>query len=487
MLKNTILMIYLLIMTVLFAAACSDDTDKDITTENAGDTSSVTDQITETEKTIDMTILTKTDYEGAEVNIYAWVHPVFYNNFIAETENGDPVNDAVYRRNLNVEEYFNVKLNITGEDAILNKVKSSIMSGNDDYNFIEGRMDSAIIPLANSGYLSDLNEIPGMDLSQPWWDGRFISQMSVKNKLYSILGDINVNSILTYIYFYNKTLAEEYKIDDIYSKIGDGTWTFDTAYNMAKITAHDLNGDGIMDEKDVWGTMSENYDLKLYYLAGGNSTVSKDEDDVPYLTFNTPHAADVLQKAYDMLKDDHVTFIAENFTNLDNLWEGYIFPMFVNDQALFIFNSITNAYQYYRGMVSDYGIIPVPKYDESQETYYNSISSGWTTNIAIPVTNTRTELTGFILEALAIESHTLLFDAFYNNLYANKALRDTESLKMITLINNTRCFDIGIINNLGDISNVFSQLFNSKELNFASVYAKNESKFETALVKILEG
>ena len=47
----------------------------------------------------------------------------------------------------------------------------------------------------------------------------------------------------------------------------------------------------------------------------------------------------------------------------------------MEDRAYFYGNSLSNIISNFREMESDFGIIPVPKYDEQQENYYAYINT----------------------------------------------------------------------------------------------------------------
>ena len=94
-----------------------------------------------------------------------------------------------------------------------------------------------------------------------------------------------------------------------------------------------------------------------------------------------------------------------------------------------------------REMTSDFGIIPMPKYDEAQESYGEYISNGWTTAYAVPMTNGDPERTGVILEVLSGYSTDTVRQALYAVSLSAKLVRDADSVEMLDIIFGSKSYD----------------------------------------------
>jgi len=81
-----------------------------------------------------------------------------------ESENGDVVNDAIYRRNVAVEDRYNVKIvetkhnANTGGDAMADVIRKAVLADEDIYDLAFCAIDG-IGKLAREGILYDLNEL----------------------------------------------------------------------------------------------------------------------------------------------------------------------------------------------------------------------------------------------------------------------------------------------------------------------------------------
>ena len=139
-----------------------------------------------------------------------------------------------------------------------------------------------------------------------------------------------------------------------------------------------------------------------------------------------------------------------------------------------------------RGMETDFGIIPYPKYDENQSEYYNLISTILVPGVSVPVTNAEPEKAGLILEAMAYYSVDTLTAAYYDNALHTRYVRDEESGDMLDIIFSTRVYDLGFISNVGGLGQLIGNMFRAKKTNFASEYESMSSAAETALEKLTE-
>ena len=138
-----------------------------------------------------------------------------------------------------------------------------------------------------------------------------------------------------------------------------------------------------------------------------------------------------------------------------------------------------------RDMNTDYGFLPVPKYDETCEKYYTKVDAG-NHMLCIPKTVSDTERTSIILEALAAEGYRTVIPAYYEVALQRKYTRDVESSDMLDIIKEGRVFDIGYYF-LGDsLSLVGYDMAKAGKNNFASICASKIPSVEAYIKKVME-
>ena len=89
--------------------------------------------------------------------------------------------------------------------------------------------------LTYSQMLVDLTSTDYLYFSNPWWSSGLIKNTSVYGKLYFASGDISTNMLqMMYAVFFNKTLADEYQLGDLYQLVIDDEWTLDKMLTLAE-------------------------------------------------------------------------------------------------------------------------------------------------------------------------------------------------------------------------------------------------------------
>ncbi len=382
---------------------------------------------------------------------------------------GEIINDAVYERNAYVEEKYNVT--VTGVEGGMNMaqvIKTSISAGDYEYDVVTPNMYDTS-SLATQGLLLDLNTIPYVDLKQPWWDQRANSDLSINNKLYMTVSDLLIMpNDATWLVIFNKKLLEDFKLENPYSLVEQDKWYFDTMVEMSQGVARDLNGDSVMDEKDIYGHISQFENASGFVLGFGEKVVSKDENDLPYLSINNDRAVGAIEKVMAFMLDRNYSI------NFQEVPGSYLETqkMFEENRGLFKTTAIQVVIRM-RNMETDFGVVPMPKLDENQKEYYNFVHPT-TSCIAIPITNNELERTGIILEDLTAKSRYTLRPAYYDVSLNYKYLRDEESVKMLDLVLDGRMYDISQIYNWGGMGNIFFDMMQSHSSDFSSLYAKRE-------------
>jgi len=138
-------------------------------------------------------------------------------------------------------------------------------------------------------------------------------------------------------------------------------------------------------------------------------------------------------------------------------------------------------------MESDFGIIPLPKYDEAQETYYTATHPQYVSFMTIPVTNAEPERTGKIMEAMNAYSTEYVVPAVYQTTLVGKVIRDEESEEMLDIIFASRNFDISFaFNSSTGLQTFLQDIVVASSFNYASKEAANKTKVEKAIAQILE-
>lgn len=403
-----------------------------------------------------------------------------------EEEDGETLNDAEYKRDVKVEDRFNI--DITAEffedySKVTSQFKTAVTAGEDAYDMVFIHMvDGAT--LASSGVYYPINNLEYINLDQIWWDDQIQNGFSVGGKLFLAAGDILPETLLrTSCMAFNKDLFDEYTMTYPYQLAYDGEWTLDELAALTKDATHDVDGDGkITESKDFFGLTSWYLDspYSLYYGAGG-TIIAKDEDDIPYLNLDVEKNLAIYMKMYEVI----VTNNSNYHTDIGSYYDAY--TLFVNGNALFCEIALSHlTADDWRAMEQDYGLVPIPKYDADQENYLSFVN-GAAAMMGVPITITDSERTSIIIEGLASESYKNVTPTLYEVVAKTKHTRDEESSDMIDIIIRERVFDFGYTHLYGNsITSFHRDLLKKGSTDVASVFAKNESALERSLDKLIE-
>lgn len=400
--------------------------------------------------------------------------------FSTEEENGEVLNDAIFRRNMGVEEAYNVTISDISDlgdfNEVINRLRECILADSDDYDAAAGQTGWLSALISEKGLIAwDGNEY--LDTDKPCWDATANESMSILKRHYLLVGDISMTySNSTYVTFFNKKLIGDYNLEDPYKLVGDGKWTIDKTYEMARAAGDDLDGNSVMDVNDQWGLLFTAFTNQMY--SAGCDFFKTNTEGIPELTMGTERFVATHQKLVDLVY------------NTEGVWsEGtYVSDIFKDGRGLLLHAILSNA-QLFRDMTDDYGIIPIAKMDEAQEQYRSYVYYG-TTGLVMPVTVSDTSRTGLILQAMCENSTDTVRAAYYDNILSYKLSRDDESVKMLDLIFATRGFDIGIMMQIGDVEMDYIYLYidadKTKAANIVSFLAEKEYKYATALDALVE-
>ena len=422
-------------------------------------------------------------YDGGD-----WVNPTPLE-IIAEETSDEPIIDAVYRRNLKIKEKYNIDIKMIPNSDVKSILNKDVKAGDSTYDAVVMYGDH-VQGIITADLLLDTSHLPYIDLDKPWWDPA-IRSLSIINKNYLLAGDLLIlDNEATNVLLFNKKLMADLSIDLPYKTVKENKWTMDAMHNIIKNGASDLNGDGLMSAfEDRWGFTVFNDTIHALLVAGGGALAVKDENDIPYMDFASQKNLAVLDKVFDLLYNPDYVLFAKNIPAIgrqaDTGLEVYK-TGFEENRILFLWARM-RVVELFRGMESDFGIIPLPKYDEAQDKYYSIVNPFTTALLGIPKNAENLDRVSIILEVLAAESRYTLKPAYYEVVLQRKYARDAESEEMLDLIFSSRVFDIGGVYSFGNIYRDFMDLGAPKfDKNIASFYDKKIGSMETAINKVVD-
>ncbi len=476
-------LVTMLLLASMLLASCASDA-------NVGDESDTTSASAVDETTteaVDPNMPTFTDdYNGYDFRIYYPNHTNFYYQH-SDEETGESVDDALYERDMKVEDELNINLTyskIDGEpnaiSLLYEKVSSSILAGDDNFDMFLNHLNWQLTSYIADKMVLDWYDIPNVDLSKPYWNQNMNDSLAISDVLPVAAGDFVIADPL--LIFFNGDLAEANQLSGQYELVDSGEWTWDKLAEHSAAVTRDINGDGEMTNDDMYGfgvnVTDSSYKLRSLPASAGEYIYSKGKDGGIELTVNTPRMQQFVEKMVTLFNGNGGLLLKLE-TGATEVEEAAYFN---NGNTLYYLVDSLNAGAY-RSIDFEYGILPLPKFDEEQESY-NSLN--WSGLMLVPITTKDPAMVGCVSEWLSYYSSTIVQPEFFNTLMHEKVARDDRSADMLKLVFSTLVYDPAVNYKSVGFYTFFDHLVMSNNTGLASFYASRESA-EMTYIETLNG
>ena len=402
--------------------------------------------------------------------------PLDYTDLEPEGYDGEFVNDAAYDRLLYMEEFFNCSVSIQNFDSesVVNKLTQNAMAGSDGFDFVYFR-GAQYMAAVNSGSLTELSGL-NFNLENPWWDRNSVGATTINNKYYALVGDATINSLLAVnLVAFNKTIVNNFILDNPYELVTNNEWTFSKMVSMAKDIADEtLDGESGMSPDDRWGLYYTRDCVQGLLNSCGVKMVEANANGELNLavTTYTSQIQDILTVLYDM------TYAVDV---LSEEQRGTAYPSFDVGRVLFRMMAAHNASEL-RNYSVDYGLLPYPKYTETAN-YAPTATSSFFSFLAIPKNNEDHDNSVKFLEAFSAQGYQRVRPQFYENMLLRKVGRDEESYDMLKFIFENLTYDPGCVFQIVDGIETTSQ---DQNPNFSTVLAQRRLIWKSNLETLIE-
>ena len=399
------------------------------------------------------------------------------NIAILTEQDGTPVNDAIFQRNVELEETYNCVLNETLQaDRSTGYITNAVAAGSDDFDVCMVYDISAAEVVSS---MLDWNLLSGPDYSRPWWNPDATGMFAIDGKLYYTAGNMTLGYLSRAMcYLVNRNLYADLGLEEnLYELVRGGKWTQDRFLAMAVRGVMDTDGDGRFTAGDTYGVFG-NPRAFLNTLMGGAGISYVERDETGSFVFRMSG-----NEAAVNLLQDAVRFMSANpnlYYNEGNVpYELIPDTLFSTGQALFHVQGLPHTIAQLREMEDDFGILPLPKRDESQSSYYAPSYGAALSGIPKTVPADRYENLGLLLEAMTRRTQETVVPQYKEVLLKNKLTRDEDSADMLDIIFGSIVFDPGIVLWCGDISDsICADLFMKRNDAVVSYLEKKTPAFQ---------
>ena len=478
-----------LLMQVGSFAACGGPVEEPDTTAPDG-----TNAATETEGETELTdsLPDDLDYEEDEIVILSRYREGWTSGEIAVKELiSEPVNDAVFERNKSVEERLNVKINSVEEitdDAyvITTKASTAVHAGTHEYDIIASACYVGVNESIN-GTFADMRKSLYIDFDQPWWSQGYNEVVEYQGAQFCGLSSALLSQYrFAFVTLFNKDLFTEVGQPFLYEAVENGSWTLDKQISLIPLFHRD-NGNGEQDEQgDVYGLVSCDYvSTDPYWSSCMVDIIKKDENGDYVMVFDSGKLHEVGEKVLRLFYEVEGGTYDYKMETM-NTEQDKIREMFARGGAAMATVRILELeYDSIRGMEQQFGVVPMPKFDEVQTEYRTLLHDQFTVFSILTTVEKeegRLDEVGAVLEAMSSESYKTVRPAYYETTLRTKIAQDPQSAEMFDIIVDNIYMDAGILFTipLNTFHDKFRRIIGSKENTVVSDYKRLATSTERA-------
>ena len=485
------LSLFLAVLTLLSTVAVTACSDSTTNTDNGNVTQVVSDTAETTADTSNLSDaelrrlipdnLPDRNFEGKTFRVACEENKLF--EITSEDLTGEVTNDAIYNRNLAIEERFGAKVEAIEVTDAHNQVKTTVTSGSDDYDIVGFKAYLSYVPIT-AKVLQNWYDIPYVNLDQPWYNTITNNAATFNGKLFNNTCSLGITQMqYTYAMFFNSKICEEYgyPATDLYNMVYNNEWVYDNFYKLVSSVYKDENGNGKVDPKDLLAfSCGNSHPLDVWLASFDQPITGKDKDGNVTVLVNTEKTYAALEKIYDLIYNTPTIYFYSN--------EYSEFKLFAGNTVAICPMPFRVAYSELRDMTDPYGILPYPKWDSEQSMYLTNIYdqySAFGVPKTVPADNL--EFVGIMFEALNAESYKTVYPQFYDVALKNKYSQDPDSANMVDIVMQGANMDFSFMfgeSNMMRIPYFFRDLIVAKSTDFASKYAKIEKALNKQIDKL---
>lgn len=360
-------------------------------------------------------------------------------------ESGDIIDDAIYKRNEKVSQRLGITFEFVEAPGDSDYYKTWITQAENDwaadneYDIYAGY--SRTIPLLSIKKMTaNLLEQEAFSVEKPWWPEALTTECTIKDQLYFCTGDIST-SMLWYMvaFMYNKELYDTYiqTGKTPMDMVDNDEWTLSNYLALVQDIYTDTDNDGTKNENDFYGSCIFSTDIDSFMIGAGITSLEKDEEGGLRISeqWSSQRCADICETVGNAIKLPGIF--------CDN---SKCRKIFSGSQSIFHMDRVFNiaGADSSDGAPLEFavGVVPVPKFDETQETYKTNLGNPFTI-YAVNAQSDSLEATVTTLEAMGSENYRSVTPAVFEVAMKVRYTDDPQVANMFDILKENVSFDVG--------------------------------------------
>ena len=375
--------------------------------------------------------------------------------FLDASNTGDKLDREIYERNIGIEKRFNCDIVVSeflwnwDMDEYINNISNSLQANLDAWDVVYIPLNQRP-DLITMGYFQDLKTLNALQLDQPWWDTELNNTFEPQDSLYFASSPLQLQAFdSAWAMFFNETLLKDRGMQSPRELVASNEWTIE---KLDELCAEGANinsapsfyyGDGKGDQ--IYGLSAHPLLPDKLLYAAGEQYVLKNSDGIPTFRADSETFSNMADQLAALLGQERN--IRASYTDMVPYENGefgetggYVY-IFVQDRAFFMGAEIktSRVIKNYDADTVSYGIVPLPKQDSSQASYYTPVVETLLT-MTIPVTCRKTEMVTQVIDAMAYESYANVLPVYYDQLLYRGYTAEDEPI--MEILRSSRGVDI---------------------------------------------
>ncbi len=365
--------------------------------------------------------------------------------FIQDESKAGTINDAIKRRDNFLRQKYgaNVKVRAVKSKDVAEEITKSLATGT---NYCDMLAVSAkdTVSLYLDGLLADMNTFDGFDPQGEYFDQKNATNLATNSSFY-ILADPTTryfNEI--YTMFFNRDLVLSSGAENPESLAAQGLWTWDKFSEIEKTVAMEVVN------KTVANLNSDVFGFSAYY--GSNNYAN-----VMYVSCGAPFIENTYYNPVDFSPEvESAVNIGRYLYKVNDSKARYPFEgddsakAFTGGRLAFFTNKLSFMSRLRSGgkKGSEYGFVPMPKYNEQQEEYYSLVDPAARV-ICVPKTVESQDFSykrfvGAVISGMCAVSGKTVKEAFISDTIV-RYLNDNTEASMLKLVTDSAYFDFSTV------------------------------------------
>ncbi len=363
--------------------------------------------------------LTGNDYKGVTVKIMTTK-----KSLVVPDENTSTVlSKDLEERNSAVETTLNVSIIADERDAdtMYREIRAAVLAGS-YYADIIMYPQNMIGKFVQGDAVINMNGLPAFETDQEYYYPSSVMAGTGGDAIYAVAGPASLNPDALPAMFFNKDMVKALSLESPYDLVDKGEWTVDK-YNEYLNAAEA--------KEEYHGYAAQNtapYLTDIFFISQGERYTSSTVGYYPTVTLSSEKTAAVVNKIREVTA--HEKSAGSALTAINTFESGN--TLFLIDR-LDSMKALANA-------ECTWGVLPLPKYDASQENYLTMAYYEDALFFGVVTTSPNYELTADLLACFNIMTYGYTNDAYCTNA-SYYYLRDNDSIRMLSKVLENPVYD----------------------------------------------